>query len=149
MSIRNTYVSGRFIPAGTNVDIDIWALNRLPSLWKQDPHKFLPERWIDDSINGDGSAAPPRPNNHGGRTTNYAMCTFLHGPRNCFGQAFARAELRVLLAMFVEAFEFELARKEEDVVPYGFPTVKPKGGLWLRIRRNASRDCDGLDNVQL
>ena len=39
----------------------------------------------------------------------YAFATFLHGPRSCIGQGFARAELACLIAAWVEGFDTEFA----------------------------------------
>lgn len=78
--------------------------------------------------------ATGKPNNNGGAESNYALLTFLHGPRSCIGQGFARAELRALVAAWVLSFEFEMARLGEVLVPEGMVTVKPRGGLHLRVK---------------
>jgi cytochrome P450 len=59
--------------------------------------------------------------------------TFLHGPRSCIGQNFARAEMRCLLAPVVGAFEWELAMDPADVIPGGAVTIKPAKGLRLKL----------------
>ncbi len=77
-------------------------------------------------------------NNTGGADVsagNYANMTFLHGPRSCIGQGFARAELRCLLAAFVAEWEWELGMDERDVLPGGVITIRPVNGLVLRLRR--------------
>jgi len=60
--------------------------------------------------------------------------TFIHGPRSCIGQGFAKAELRTLLAAWTLSFEFEMERPGDALVPEGMVTVKPKGGLYLRVK---------------
>ena len=66
---------------------------------------------------------------------NYAFLTFLHGPRGCIGQAFSRAELKVLLAAFVRVFEWTMADPEERVIPAIVITAKPKNGLSIKLKR--------------
>jgi cytochrome P450 len=71
---------------------------------------------------------------NGGANSNYSFLTFLHGPRSCIGERFARAELRALLAALVGAFGFEMADPDEDVIVGGTITSKPKNGMNLRLR---------------
>ncbi|OCK81565.1 putative P450 monooxygenase [Lepidopterella palustris CBS 459.81] len=127
VSTRNTTICGHFIPAGTLCFMSPWAVNRSPSLWGPDAEEFRPERWIDPET---GHA-----NNTGGATSNYSLLTFLHGPRSCIGEKFARAELRVLVAVFVGVFEMEMANPGEVVKVAGTITAKPKNGMRLRLRK--------------
>ena len=60
--------------------------------------------------------------------------TFLHGPRSCIGQAFAKAEFACLLAAVAGRFEIELADKDFKLDIEGTITAKPKKGLNVRIR---------------
>jgi cytochrome P450 len=59
--------------------------------------------------------------------------TFIHGPRSCIGQSFAKNELKALVAAWVLAFQFEMKDPLEEVVPFGMVTMKPKNGLYLRV----------------
>jgi cytochrome P450 len=129
VAVRDTNIIGVPVPEGTEIIISAWAINRSPKLWGPDAVAFNPDRWID--VDGQGNS---KPNNSGGTNSNYSLLTFLHGPRSCIGQNFAKAELRCLIAAFVRAFEWELVGKAEDVIPFGAITVKPKSGLHLRLR---------------
>lgn len=124
-SIRPTTINDTFIPKGTQILIAPWAINRSPSLWGPTASAFNPDRWI----NADG-----KPNNTGGAESNYAIATFLHGPRSCIGKDFAKAELRCLVAAFVGAFEMSLGMPEENIVPAGVVTTKPRDGMRLRLK---------------
>jgi cytochrome P450 len=44
-----------------------------------------------------------------------AYIPFLFGPRGCIGQVFARAEMRCLLAAYVERFQFEMFDPSEEL----------------------------------
>ncbi|EON65612.1 hypothetical protein W97_04850 [Coniosporium apollinis CBS 100218] len=124
-TVRTTSLCGVTVPAGTRVAIAPWAINRSPHLWGPDSCTFVPDRWIDKAT---GQA-----NNHGGATSNYSNMTFLHGPRSCIGQSFAKAELRALVAAFVSAFEIELEDPSYVPMPAGVVTIKPRDGLRLRL----------------
>ncbi|KAL9131670.1 MAG: hypothetical protein Q9217_000481 [Psora testacea] len=96
-AVRNTTLQGQPVPKGTRIIVPCWAVNTSVALWGADAATFRPERWM-----GPGKAG------NGGAESNYAFLTFLHGPRSCIGQAFARAEFAALLAAVVGRFEFEL-----------------------------------------
>ncbi len=121
---RDTSILGHFVPKGTRIILAPWAVNMSASLWGVDAMKFDPERWM-----GNGKA------NTGGAESNYAFMTFLHGPRSCIGQSFAKAEFACLLAAFVGRFEFELEDPNKEVEFQEGITLKPKGGVPVRIRR--------------
>jgi cytochrome P450 len=125
ITIRDTTVAGHFVPKDTVIMVSPWAINRNPKLWGPDAEEFVPARWIDK--NG-------RATMNGGAESNYSFLTFLHGPRSCIGERFARAELRALLAALVGAFEFEMADPDEDVIVGGTITSKPKNGMKLKLR---------------
>jgi cytochrome P450 len=112
-TVRPTVLAGNAIPAGVQVILSPWAINRDKRFWGDDGEEFRPERWIDI----DPETGVERPNNSGGSESNYANLTFLHGPRSCIGHNFAVAELRCLVAMFVGRFEFEMADPDEVVIP--------------------------------
>ena len=121
---KDTYVGDTFIPAGTVMVIPIWLINRSPDIWGQDAAEFRPERWI---------TPEGKPNSNGGRVSNYDFLTFLHGPRSCIGQNFAKAEMRCLLAAMVKSFSWSLAMDDRDVLPKGVITIRPENGLYLRL----------------
>ncbi|KAK3313349.1 cytochrome P450 [Apodospora peruviana] len=125
-ALRDTQVGDQFIPKGTELIVSIWMINRSPELWGPDPGAFRPERWI--------NADDGKPNQHGGAESNYDFMTFLHGPRSCIGQDFAKAEMRCLLASLVMGFTWDLAMDESKIVPRGVITIKPENGMYLRMR---------------
>lgn len=123
-AVRDTTLVGVPIAKDTQILISPWAINRNPHLWT-DADKFKPERWIGE----DG-----KPNKNGGASSNYALLTFLHGPRSCIGQNFAKEELRCLVAAFTMAFEWEMADPYENVQVAGVITSKPANGMNLRLK---------------
>ncbi|KAM5349739.1 hypothetical protein ACJ41O_006244 [Fusarium nematophilum] len=123
-ALCDTQIGDQFIPKGTDIIISIWYINRSPEIWGPGAAEFRPERWITD----DG-----RPNQNGGANSNYDFLTFLHGPRSCIGQNFAKAEMRCLLAAMVRSFSWSLAMDDAAVVPRGVITIKPENGMYLKL----------------
>ncbi|KAI0204189.1 cytochrome P450 [Astrocystis sublimbata] len=123
-AIRDSNLAGHPIPKGVTVIISMWQMNRSPELWGPEPSEFRPDRWI----------TAGKPNSHGGATSNYDFLTFLHGPRSCIGQGFAKAEMRCLLASMIRSFSWELAMDESKILPKGSITIKPSDGLLLRLK---------------
>jgi cytochrome P450 len=126
----DTSIQGQFIPKGTQVMLVPWAVNKSEALWGDDALTFNPERWMPKS-DGDKHAAS------GGATSNYAFMTFLHGPRSCIGQSFAKAEFACLLAAWVGRFNMELHNKEEadesKIEIRGGVTARPAKGMYIRM----------------
>ncbi|KAK4197761.1 cytochrome P450 [Triangularia verruculosa] len=127
----DTSIQGQHIPKGTQFMIIPWAINKSEALWGGDAREFNPDRWVPKDET-DKSAAS------GGATSNYAFLTFLHGPRSCIGQQFAKAEFACMLATWVGRFEFELENKEEeDEEKLGIKstlTARPERGMFVRMR---------------
>ncbi|KAK8046068.1 cytochrome P450 monooxygenase [Apiospora saccharicola] len=94
---RATAVAGYRVPKGTLFVLVPHATNRNPRAWGPDADRVVPERWIDT----DPNTGVSRPNKTGGTKSNFAGLTFLHGPRACIGQDFAKAEMRCAVAGLV------------------------------------------------
>ncbi|CAI6331935.1 unnamed protein product [Periconia digitata] len=119
---KDTTIQSHFIPKGTTVVICPWAVNTSTALWGPDAHEFKPERWL-----GAGKA------NTGGAESNYAITTFLHGPRSCIGKDFAKAEFACLMAALIGRFEVEMEDPGWELQIQGGITAKPKGGLRVKV----------------
>ncbi|KAF1976840.1 cytochrome P450 [Bimuria novae-zelandiae CBS 107.79] len=119
---EDTTIQGHFIPAGTTIIICPWAINTSTALWGADAKEFVPDRWM-----GPGKA------NTGGAESNYAVTTFLHGPRSCIGKDFAKAEFACLLAALVGRFEMELEDEGKVLEISAGITSTPKGGLRVKM----------------
>ncbi|KFO28941.1 leukotriene-B4 omega-hydroxylase 3 isoform X1 [Fukomys damarensis] len=106
---------GRVIPKGVTCLISIFGLHHNPAVWPDpevyDPFRFDPENSKDRSP--------------------LAFIPFSAGPRNCIGQTFAMAEMKVVLALTLLRFRVlpdatEPRRKPELI-------LRAEGGLWLRV----------------
>ncbi|KAJ5105679.1 hypothetical protein NUU61_003026 [Penicillium alfredii] len=119
---RDTTLVGKHIPKGTFLIISPKTLNHMEELWGADAGQFNPDRFMSP-----GNA------NMGGATSNYAFLSFLHGPRGCIGQGFARAELACLLAATVGHFHMELKYPDAPLELMEGATVSPKDGVLARF----------------
>ncbi|RAL17308.1 cytochrome P450 [Aspergillus homomorphus CBS 101889] len=127
VSVRDTCILRNYVPEGTRIIVSPWAVNRSVDLWGPQAEMFMPTRWIDppESRNvAEGVEAKARP----------PLLTFLHGPRNCLGQGFAKAELLSLLAVFTRSFEVSMIDPGDAKVPGGALSAKPAGGMRLRLK---------------
>ncbi|RDW59674.1 hypothetical protein BP6252_12761 [Coleophoma cylindrospora] len=126
IAVSDTTIGTQFVPKGTRIYISPWAINRSSALWGANAAEFCPERWIDPETG--------RANNTGGVSSNYSIMTFLHGPRSCIGERFAKAELKALIAVFCGTFSMEWADTERPI-PAGAITAKPHNGMRIRLQK--------------
>jgi cytochrome P450 len=124
-SIEDVPVRGKMFPKGTTFMIPVCAFNLSPKLWKSDPLRFDPGRWLEDRVLG-------------GAMNRNAFMTFSAGARICIGQRFARAEFKHLLAGLVGSYKFTWAGTGEDgqaqelELEHGI-TSRLIGGLWVKM----------------
>ncbi|MDI1451934.1 cytochrome P450 [Polyangium sp. 6x1] len=86
-----------------------------------DPERFDPDRFS--------------PENESKRPKS-AWIPFGVGPRVCIGNHFALMEGPVVLATLMRGLSFEVEPK--DIEPETFATLRPKGGVWARVRRRSA-----------
>ncbi|XP_054321810.2 cytochrome P450 4F2-like [Pongo pygmaeus] len=106
---------GRVIPKGNTCTISIFGIHHNPSVWP-DPEIYDPFRFDPENLQ---------------KTSPLAFIPFSAGPRNCIGQTFAMAEMKVVLALTLLRFRVlpdhaEPRRKLELI-------VRAEDGLWLRV----------------
>ncbi|KAL2337551.1 hypothetical protein Fmac_011997 [Flemingia macrophylla] len=95
-------LDGYEIPAKTIVYINAWAIHRDPKVWK-DPEEFLPERFLDNSVDFRGQ--------------HFELIPFGAGRRICPGMPMAIASLDLILANLLNSFDWELppGMRKEDI----------------------------------
>jgi cytochrome P450 len=118
--VTDDEISGFKLQGGTYVFVSPWVTHRHPGVWDNpegfDPERFLPER------------AEGRPKS--------AYMPFGGGPRMCIGMGFALTELQMVLSRIVQRYRLELA-STHPVVLEPVVTLRPKGGLPMRLRKQA------------
>jgi len=119
-------IDGDFVPSGIAVGVNHFAASNLSANFSQ-PDQFLPERWLTGG-NGDRIYASD---------VKEASQPFSFGPRNCLGKNIARAEMRLLLAKLLFAYDWKMDAGQEgwmDQKVQGFWQKKP---LWCKTTRSS------------
>ncbi|GLJ13582.1 hypothetical protein SUGI_0215770 [Cryptomeria japonica] len=104
------------VPAGTQLEIPILQMHHDQALWGNSVNEFNPERF-DQGI----SKAAKLP---------IAFMPFSLGPRTCIGQNFALLEAKIILAMILQRFSFEISPNYIHA-PVQSLLLKPQHGAWL------------------
>ncbi|KAH7348680.1 cytochrome P450 [Rhexocercosporidium sp. MPI-PUGE-AT-0058] len=113
-------ICGQFVPGGTLVGVYHWAAGHNKAAWK-DADSFVPERWLGDKrYEGDVRGV---------------LNVWNSGPRNCLGQNFALAHMKLVLARLIWTFDLELCSESEDYMNVGASVlVYHKGPLMIRMK---------------
>jgi len=112
-------ILGRWIPGNTTIGIAHWALYHNEKLFSR-PFGFHPERWLGD----DPAFAGDRLD---------ALRPFHVGPRNCLGMNLAYAEMRVMLARVIWAFDLRLDEASRDWTDQSCYIVWSKTPLMIHL----------------
>jgi retinoid hydroxylase len=104
--------NGFHVPAGWLAQYSILATHRLSTVYPE-PERFDPNRWNADQ-------QPKR--------QPFSLLGFGGGPRICVGIAFAKMEMKIILAHLLRSYRWELSSGQSlDAVIV--PTRRPKDGL--------------------
>ncbi|KAJ2922915.1 hypothetical protein H1R20_g14187, partial [Candolleomyces eurysporus] len=86
------------VPRGTATLISIWACNRNPAVWGPDAKEWKPDRWLSPLPESVVDAHIPGVYSH--------LMTFIGGSRSCIGFKFSQLEMKVILSLLLESFQF-------------------------------------------
>lgn len=95
-------VGGYMIPTNTRVLVNVWSIQRDPSIW-DDPMVFRPERFLDHEKNGKWDY----------KGNNFDYLPFGSGRRMCPGLPLAERMLIYLLASLLHCFDWKLAQGDQ------------------------------------
>jgi cytochrome P450 len=114
-ALADCALGGYTVPARATIYFSPWVLHR-DSRWFEEPERFRPERWLDDSM---------------ARLPKYAFLPFGGGPRVCIGERFAMMETVLVLAALLRRFRFEPAGP--DPLPFPSVTLRPDRPVLMRL----------------
>jgi cytochrome P450 len=120
-AITDDHLGDYPVASGTNVMINIYGLHRHPRYWPE-PDVFMPERMLDPAV---------------WEASRFVYLPFGAGPRGCVGFRLSMIEMQLVLAMFADAFDIELASKTR-VTPSPQFTLKAAQPVRLRMRSRRS-----------
>lgn len=109
----DVWPDGTFVPAGTDIFYNIYAMGRDPSIWGENAEEFRPERWLAMSRMPD----------------NYMYPVFNGGPRECLGRRLAMIEMKTCLAMLLPHLTLKLAVSPDEVVKDSQLTIGMRRGM--------------------
>lgn len=127
-------LQGRKLPKGTFLYVNIFALHRNPHVW-QNPEVFDPLRFTEQR-------SKDRPSQ--------SFIPFSATPRNCIGQSFALAEIKITVAMILRWFDLTVSSNQivpmEDLLTVLM--LRSKTGVRINVnRRKTNVACDGNANI--
>lgn len=114
----DTLPSGTEVPPGARLYLSPYLMHRDPRAFS-DPNRFDPDRFAD----------PKRR-----RDWQYTYFPFGVGAHRCIGEHLAKLEIMLVLATVAQRFRLEAVRPGAEVRPVAGITLRPRGGVPLRIR---------------
>lgn len=93
-SMQDVEIEGYHIPSKTIVFVNVWAIQRDPKSW-ENPNEFIPERFLESSIDYKGH--------------DFELIPFGSGRRKCPGISFAISSLECALANLLCWFDWKLS----------------------------------------
>jgi cytochrome P450 len=115
-ALDDVEIGGFHFRKGAEFVMSPWVVHRDPRRF-EDPEVFDPARWDDDLAQ---------------RLPRFAYFPFGGGPRVCIGNRFAMMEAKLVLAVAIQRFRFEVT-PETELALLPSVTLRPRRGLRLRL----------------
>ncbi|XP_031281277.1 cytochrome P450 94A1-like [Pistacia vera] len=111
---------GTFIGKGWFIMYHAYAMGRMESIWGENCHEYLPERWLENGIY--------RPENV------FKFPVFNAGLRICLGKEMAYIQMKSIAASVIERFVIEVQGKDKCPERVLSLTLRMKNGLPVRAK---------------
>ncbi|KAJ6644110.1 Cytochrome P450 4c3 [Pseudolycoriella hygida] len=116
--LEDAQIGDYIIPKGTDIWMNYYALHRNPDIWtepeKFDPERFSPENSIDRHP--------------------FAFVPFGGGLRNCIGQRYARAAIKIVIVQIMKRFQILPATKIDEITLCFEMTMKTMEPIQIKFR---------------
>lgn len=116
------------LPTGTEVLVSIYQTHHMPDLYPE-PEVFNPRRWETMTKN------------------TYEYNPFSSGPRSCIGAAFAKMEIKIVLAMLLQRYRLQCI-PQLTVDRKGVIVLTPKQGMPMQIFQQDRQFSRGVGNIR-
>ncbi|WP_237395553.1 cytochrome P450 [Okeania sp. KiyG1] len=125
--IESFEFNGYQVPKGWRVFYTIGTTHKDPRCYSDikqfDPDRFSPERAEHKKYD-------------------FSLVGFGGGPRTCLGQAFAKMEMKIVVAHLLRNYTWELL-PDQDLTMKLMPTLHPRSGLKVQFRKRSGGDKQG------
>ena len=119
---------GTAVKTGMCVFYSPYIMGRNPHIWKKDPLKFDPGRWVTTTGDGGSLFKPTQ------EISDYAYAVFNAGKRLCLGRPLAYLEMQLILSILLPRYEFTPVKEHDG--SYTQTIVAPmKGGFHVHVKR--------------
>ncbi|XP_066468337.1 cholesterol 24-hydroxylase-like [Tiliqua scincoides] len=120
---KEKIIEGVKIPARTTLMVSLYIMGRTEKYFK-DALTFNPDRFSKEQ-----------------QKPYYSYFPFSLGPRSCIGQIFAQMEAKIVMAKFLQRFEFELAQPQSfQILDTG--TLRPLDGVICKLKLRHQSGCE-------
>ena len=113
--VKDDVLGGYAVPRGATIVLGLEACHHDPAVWP-DPLRFDPERFTGGKPIADFSFVP-----------------FIDGVRNCLGQHLALLEVRTVLGLLLQRYDFAPLTDREGERASAVIPIAPKHGMRMRI----------------
>jgi len=102
-----------FLPKGSTLMVHIQGVHHNPSIWAN-PLEFNPDRFL----------SLPEP---------FTFLPFIEGPRNCLGQHLSLLESKIVLAILLLSYDFQVVNADAGEKHPRMVPITPKSGLFVTV----------------
>ncbi|TCD65651.1 cytochrome P450-dit2 [Steccherinum ochraceum] len=104
------------VPKGTMTVVGVRSCNRNKALWGEDALEWKPERWLSSLPDAVINARIP------GVYAN--LMTFFGGSRSCIGFKFSQLEMKIVLSVLIDSFNFHIPEDKGAKIVWNLAGVK-------------------------
>ncbi|KAM5541911.1 hypothetical protein V8D89_004221 [Ganoderma adspersum] len=118
------------VPKGSQIVVNLRAVNTYRAIWGEDALEWKPERWLNPLPRAVEEARIPGIYSH--------VMTFINGSHSCIGFKFSQLEMKTVLYVLVSSFKFELSNTKIywNFAGVTYPATSKDSGkpeMWMNV----------------